>query len=122
MDRDWGRFRIGNRKFGPLTEISVPITATHDAFQVPRPDGIYRSASIVLESRQYVRAITAPTDVFALYGGLTIPLSDDNSEWKTVLPGTVENYYENYAQAKIWTDDIHPVPFRLVAQYHPELN
>jgi hypothetical protein len=116
---NWGRIRFGSRKFGPLTSLDMQFTTSGSPYTVPRPDGLYRSASIVLTSRNHISEINAPSNLFtAQPGSLTISF-DDEDRWGRATIGAIDDYYAELL-ATVVTDGT-PVSGRFVAEYHPEI-
>lgn len=112
-----GSIRIGDRTFGPLQTIERTFTATASK-TFHAPPGLYKSARIILESRDNIRAILAgAAEEFLNQPGLVIEFRHQYWRWAVPLPLAV---YESLLDFTVYlTQPPVPTTFRFQAECYP---
>lgn len=95
-----GKFRLGDREFGPPEDIEFSFRANKDGFEIPYPQGIVMGAQIVLESRDGIRNITTPNECFLNQSGLILDV--DPTSYTLKINNSYEDYRNQLRFHRIW--------------------
>lgn len=100
----------GTNEFLPASDVEISFIADKDGFQIPYPEGVILSATIVLESRNGIRNITCPSEVFTNNPNLELPIYQTAFQSK---PGATYESYRAGLTHRIWIESGAKVPIKV---------
>lgn len=102
-----GGFWWGPHEFLPEEDYEFSFEVTRDGQPIPYPQGVVHSVTISLPSRDGIRGITCPSEVFKNQPGLELPIYHNAFQ---VKPGQTYEQWHAALQHKIWIERGASVP------------